>query len=409
MDERKQREKRQFWKGLAVGIVIMLVVMEAMVFGRQMLNLAQKKAGATGSLGLTNSEVQKKLEEMQKLIELYYLDEIDPEQVENYLFKGTVAGLGDTYAAYYTQEEYQSMLDSTYGSYCGIGVEISQNMSTGIITIVRIFEGSPAMEAGLLPGDILYQVDGVEVTGEDLTKVVSLIKGEEHTTTLISVVREGEKDYLEYETERRTIEVPTVSHEMLEGQVGYIAITSFDDVTTEQFLQAMDDLEARGMKALIVDLRNNGGGLVSSVCAILDRLLPEGLLVYTEDKYGNREEESSDAEHFFDKPMAVLINGNSASASEIFAGAIKDYEAGTLVGTTTYGKGIVQKIYPMSDGTAVKLTVSKYYTPAGNNIHGIGIEPDVEVELEKSLKNDVVVSKEEDNQLQKALEVLGAE
>ncbi len=158
-----------------------------------------------------------------------------------------------------------------------------------------------------------------------------------------------------------------------------------------------------------MDLRNNGGGLVSSVCAILDRLLPEGLLVYTEDKYGNREEESSDAEHFFDKPMAVLINGNSASASEIFAGAIKDYEAGTLVGTTTYGKGIVQKIYPMSDGTAVKLTVSKYYTPAGNNIHGIGIEPDVEVELEKSLKNDVVVSKEEDNQLQKALEVLGAE
>ncbi len=243
MDERKQREKRQFWKGLAVGIVIMLVVMEAMVFGRQMLNLAQKKAGASGSLGLTNSEVQKKLEEMQKLIELYYLDEIDPEQVKNYLFKGTVAGLGDTYAAYYTQEEYQSMLDSTYGSYCGIGVEISQNMSTGIITIVRIFEGSPAMEAGLLPGDILYQVDGVEVTGEDLTKVVSLIKGEEHTTTLISVVREGEKDYLEFETERRTIEVPTVSHEMLEGQVGYIAITSFDDVTTEQFLQAMDDLE----------------------------------------------------------------------------------------------------------------------------------------------------------------------
>ena len=244
------------------------------------------------------------------------------------------------------------------------------------------------------------------MTGEDLNKVVSLIKGEEYTTVSVEVARNGEEDYLEFEVERRTIEVPTVESEMLEDQIGYIAITSFDDVTTDQFLTALDTLEAQGMEALVVDLRNNGGGLVSSVCAILDRLLPEGLIVYTEDKYGNREEEFSDAEHSFDKPMAVLVNANSASASEIFAGAVKDYGAGTLVGTTTYGKGIVQKIYPLSDGTAVKLTVSKYYTPDGNNIHGTGIEPDVKAELPEELMYAVEVPKEEDTQLQAALEVL---
>ena len=377
------------------------------MFGRDVLtDMEAAKKAESGQLNLTGDSVEGKLEEIQALMEAYYLEDIDTEQVEDYLYKGAVAGLGDIYAAYYTEEEYQSLIDSTSGSYYGIGVEISQNMTTGIITVSRIFEGSPAEEAGLLPGDVVYRIAGQEVTGEDLNKVVSLIKGEEYTTVSVEVARNGEEDYLEFEVERRTIEVPTVESEMLEDQIGYIAITSFDDVTTDQFLTALDTLEAQGMEALIVDLRNNGGGLVSSVCAILDRLLPEGLLVYTEDKYGNREEEFSDAEHSFDKPMAVLVNANSASASEIFAGAVKDYGAGTLVGTTTYGKGIVQKIYPLSDGTAVKLTVSKYYTPDGNTIHGTGIEPDVKAELPEELMYAVEVPKEEDTQLQAALEVL---
>lgn len=401
------KDKKQFVKGLAVGFVVTLALVEVLLFGQNVLSdIDDRNREESGTLNLTSSSVEGKLDEIQTLMETYYLEDIDTEQVEDFLYKGAVAGLGDIYAAYYTEEEYQSMIDSTNGSYYGIGVEISQNMTTGIITISRVFEGSPAEEAGLLPGDVIYMIGDTEVTGEDLNKVVSLIKGEEFTTTTVTVAREGEKDYLEVEVERRTIEVPTVESEMLDGNIGYIAITSFDDVTTEQFLTALDTLESQGMEKLIVDLRNNGGGLVSSVCAILDRLLPEGLIVYTEDKYGNREEEYSDAENYFDKPLAVLVNGNSASASEIFAGAIKDYGIGTLVGTTTYGKGIVQKIYPLSDGTAVKLTVSKYYTPNGNNIHGIGIEPDVIVELDESLENQVTVSKEEDNQLQAAIEVL---
>ena len=401
------KDKKQFLTGIAAGFVITMVLVEAVMFGQNVLaDMESESRKENGQLDLTGSGVEAKLEEIQALMETYYLEDIDTEQVEDYLYKGAVAGLGDIYAAYYTEEEYQSLIDSTSGSYYGIGVEISQNMSTGIITISRIFEGSPAEEAGLLPGDVIYKIAGQEVTGEDLNKVVSLIKGEEYTTVSVEVARDGQSGYLEFEVERRTIEVPTVESEMLEDNIGYIAITSFDDVTTEQFMTALDTLESQGMEALIVDLRNNGGGLVSSVCAILDRLLPEGLIVYTEDKYGNREEEFSDAENYFDKPMAVLVNGNSASASEIFAGAIKDYGIGTLVGTTTYGKGIVQKIYPLSDGTAVKLTVSKYYTPNGNNIHGTGIEPDVTVELDEDLMYEVEVPKEEDNQLQAAIEAL---
>ena len=402
----KMNEKKQLWKGIAIGFAVTLVVIQAVMFCNSLL---KSRVREEKQVNLTDEAVQEKLTEIEGLMNDYFLDELDEEQIETWLYKGAVAGLGDPYAAYYTVEEYQSLLDSTNGSYCGIGVEISQNINTGIVTVARVFEDGPAMEAGLRPGDILYKVGDAEVTGMDLTMVVYQIKGEENTKVLISVAREGEEDYLEFQVERRTIEIQTVGSAMLEDQIGYISITSFDDVTTDQFMKALDELETQGIKGLIVDLRGNGGGLVSSVCAILDRLLPEGLIVYTEDKYGNREEETSDAEHYFDKPLAVLVNGNSASASEIFAGAIKDYGIGTLVGTKTYGKGIVQKIYPLHDGTAVKLTVSKYYTPKGNNIHEIGIEPDVEIDLEEALKKEVVVPLGEDNQVQKALEVLRPE
>ena len=399
--------KKQFIRGIAVGVVITALVAGGVSFGsRALTKVSDEKKAESGELNLTSTAVEDKITEIETLVQKYYLNEIDTEQVENYLYKGMIAGLDDAYAAYYTKEEYQSMIDSTNGSYYGIGVEMSQNMTTGIITITRVFEGSPAEEAGLLPGDLIYKVQDTEVTGEDLTKVVSMVKGAEGTTVPISVAREGESDYLTFDVERRTIEISTVEHRMLDGNIGYISIASFDDVTVNQFLTALEDLENQGETALIIDLRNNGGGLVSSAGSILDRLLPEGLIVYTEDKYGNREELKSDAENYFDKPLAVLVNGNSASASEIFAGAVKDYGIGTLVGTQTFGKGIVQKVYPLSDGTAVKLTVSKYYTPKGNNIHGIGIAPDVEVELDADVANAITIPEEKDNQLQKAVEIL---
>ncbi len=399
--------KKQFIKGIAVGVVVTAVAAGGIFFGsRELTKLSDEKKAERGELNLTSTEVEEKITEIETLIQNQYLNEIDADQVEKYLYKGIIAGLGDTYGAYYTKEEYQNMKDSTSGSYSGIGVEMSQNTTTGIITITQVFEGSPAEEAGLLAGDVLYMVEDQEVTGGDLTQIVSVVKGTEGTTVSISVAREGEDDFMTFDVERRTIELTTVSHKMLDGNIGYISVSNFENVTVNQFLEALDDLENQGETALIIDLRNNTGGLVSSACSILDRLLPEGLIVYTEDKYGNREESRSDAENYFDKPLVLLVNEYSASASEIFAGAIKDYGIGTLVGTQTFGKGIVQKIFPLSDGTAVKLTVSKYYTPNGNNIQDVGITPDVEVELDEDVANEFTIPEDKDNQLQKAIEIL---
>ncbi len=211
---------------------------------------------------------------------------------------------------------------------------------------------------------------------------------------------------MEFSITRRTIEVPTIEYEMLDNKIGYIAVSEFDEVTAEQFREAVADLEKQGQKGLIIDVRNNPGGLLTTVVDMLDRILPKGLIVYTEDKYGNKEEKFSTAKEEFKKPLAVLINGNSASASEIFAGAIQDYKVGTIVGTTSFGKGIVQSIIPLTDGTAIKVTVSKYYTPKGRNIHKIGIEPDVKEELKDDLRQKVVIEKNEDNQLQKAIGII---
>lgn len=355
--------------------------------------LLPRFAGGGSSGG---KQIDAKIQELNQYIEEYYLFDYEEEDVENGIYKGLMAGLGDVYTGYYTPEEYASFMESSNGSYSGIGAMMQQDYTTGIITVVRVFDDSPSAEAGMQPGDVLYEVEGEEVTGQDLSLVVSDLKGEEGTQVRISIVRGAE--VLEMTLTRKSIQVPTVESRMIKDEIGYIAITEFDDVTEEQFMVALSSLEMQGMKKLIVDLRDNGGGLVDVTCAILDRLLPEGLIVYTEDKYGNRQEERSDAENYFDGGLAVLVNGNSASASEIFAGAVKDYGVGTLIGTKTFGKGIVQSLFPLPDGSAVKITVSRYYTPAGNNIHEVGITPDIVVEAGED--------PEEDRQLQKAIEVL---
>jgi carboxyl-terminal processing protease len=307
---------------------------------------------------------------------------------------------------YYTKAEYANVIESSSGIYQGIGAVVSQDVKTGIITIVRPYKDGPAYNAGLLPDDIIYKVEGEEVTGEDLSEVVSKIKGKEGTKVNITIYRDGVADPMDFTLERKKINIPTIEYEMLEDDIGYILIYEFDSITISQFSNALKALEKMGMKGLIVDVRDNPGGLLDSVVKILDRLLPRGLIVYTEDKYKNRTEENAKNPDKFDQPIVVLINGNSASASEIFAGALQDYEKATIVGTTTFGKGIVQRILPLSDGTALKLTVSKYFTPKGRNIHGTGIEPDIEVELSEDLKQLVTIPRDDDNQLQKAIEVL---
>lgn len=347
-----------------------------------------------------------KINKLEALIDKYYMEEVDKDKFADGIYKGLLASLGDPYSTYYTAKEYKALMESSSGIYCGIGAYVTQNVTTGIISIVKPFVTGPAYKAGVLPGDILYKVEGEEVTGLDLTEVVSRIKGEEGTSVNIQIIREGKSEPIDFNITRRMVEVPTIEYQMLDDKIGYIAISEFDEVTAEQFRKAIADLDSKGQVGLIVDVRDNPGGLLDTVSDMLDRMLPEGLIVYTEDKYGNREEKRSDGKESFDKPLAVIINGNSASASEIFAGAIQDYGIGTIVGTTSFGKGIVQSIIPLFDETAIKVTVSKYYTPKGRNIHGVGISPDVEVDLADELKKQVVIEKDEDNQLQKAIEVI---
>lgn len=367
---------------------------------------AVEKSGAVSELHLDTNKIESKIEKIEEVINENYLNDVDAGEVEAQIYKGLLNGLGDSYAAYYTEEELQKLQESTSGEYKGIGAKLSQDPETGIVTVVTCFEGAPAEKAGLLPGDIIYSVNDTEITGMDLTDVVSLIKTAEGKTVHMEIVRDGEDDYLGVDVERAEVSVPTVAYKMLKDHIGYIAISEFDAVTVDQFSEALARLEEQGMEKLIIDLRNNLGGLLQACCDMLRQILPEGMIVYTEDKYGERGEYTCDGTHEFTKPMAVLVNGYSASAAEIFSGAVKDYGIGTLVGTTTFGKGIVQRIVNLEDGTAVKLTISKYFTPNGTDIHEKGIEPDVTVELDESLKNKVTITEEEDNQLQKAIEIL---
>ena len=401
-------ESENFIKGLFCGILLVLICAAGTLFYTRW-KIAKIQSGTTAGvtsekLDLDLSKVKRKTGEIEALINAYYLDEIDAQQIEDTLYTGMVAGLDDPYSVYYTQEQLESMEEATSGEYSGIGATLSQDPDTKEISVVSCFDGTPAEEAGLLPGDVITGWNGNPVSDMELSELVSKIKTDPDEHLTLSIERDGEE--LEVELTRRAVEVPTVEYEMLGDQIGYIRLLEFDEVTAQQFEEAMSDLESQGMEKLIIDVRNNPGGVLQTVCDMLDQFLPEGLIVYTEDKNGKRTEYTSDEEHQFTKPLAVLVNGNSASASEIFAGAIQDYGIGTIVGTTTFGKGIVQKIFYLSDGTGLKLTMAKYYTPKGHDIHKKGIQPDVEVELDEDLQNQSSISHEEDNQLKKAISIL---
>ncbi|MFR5191244.1 MAG: S41 family peptidase [Lachnospiraceae bacterium] len=406
MNENEKDDNRSFWRGLAVGLAsscaILLVVFGSVkiyqtyrVYGR----LASGSSAETESVA--NEKTTEKLGVLENTIKQYFWQDVDESTLEEGVYKGLLESLDDPYSVYYTHDELVQLQQQTEGIYYGIGAYISQDNEMGYVRVSKIIKNTPAEASGLQQDDYIYKVDGEDMQGKDSSYVVSKIKGEAGTKVTITVVREGATDPIDIEVERQKIESPTVEYQMLDNDMAYIQITEFDLVTTDQFEQAYKQAQADGMKGLILDLRSNPGGNLSTVCDIARMILPKGLIVYTEDKYGKREEYTCDGANQIKVPLVVLTNGYSASASEILAGAVKDYGIGTLVGTTTYGKGIVQKVINLSDGSAVKLTVSNYFTPNGNNIHKIGIEPDVEVEFDaEQYKNGV------DNQLEKAKEVL---
>jgi len=365
---------------------------------------AQKPVKKLASSDVVGRDTNDKLENIEGIIDKYFYFDDDEQAKQDGIIRGYMEGLDDPYSVYYTKEEFDKFMESTEGEYVGVGVQVSQAVETKIITVVKVFDG-PAKEAGIEAEDVITKVNGEDISDQEIDQVVDKIKGQEGTEVTITVYRSSDGKDHDYTMPRRKVENPTVDYKMLADNIGYVEVSSFYEVTGQQFRSAVEDLEAQGMEGMIVDLRGNGGGLLDIAADMLDFLLPAGKIVYTKDKDGNiiGEEDSTDDEQFT-KPLVVLVNGYSASASEIFAGAIKDYGIGTLVGTNTFGKGIVQRVFPLDDGSAVKLTIAKYFTPNGNDIHKIGIKPDIEVELDAEAYKE---SKgEKDNQLQKGIDTI---
>ncbi len=362
-----------------------------------------------GSENILSADLISQISMIDSYLNLYYLYDADMEKVRTGMLEGMMQSIGDPYADYYDESQLSSFQDSTEGKYVGIGAAVTQELSTGIVRISKPYQGTPSAEAGLLPQDMIVSVGDTPVTGMDLDQVVSLIKGEEGTIVTLHIYRESQDAYLDLEVERRKVEIPTVTSEMLEDHIGYIEVSGFDGVTTEQFISAYEELKSQGMERVIVDLRNNGGGLVDTVEKMLDYLLPEGEIFYVKYKDGTKGEEySSDAEAALDIPAVVLVNEYTASASEIFAGNIQAFGLGEVVGTTTFGKGVMQQLYYTNEErtAAVKLTVADYYINGDKNINDVGITPDVEVELNEEAAQLPEIPLEQDNQLQKAIEVV---
>ena len=361
-----ENNKKNFWKGALAGALAMFMVGAAAL---GIMNVAGVDLG-TSQEKVVNAQEEKKLNKLKKLIDENYLytDDLKEEDLENGLYSGYINALGDPYSVYYDEEQTKSLQESTSGEYSGIGVVFSQNQETKVITAVQVYENSPANEAGIQVNDILYKVGDKDVSGTDLSDVVQLIRGVENTTVDITVLRGDDAKEVTMTVTRRKIQVETVKSEMKDDQIGYIRVTEFDSVTYDQFKSALGSLEDQGMKGLVVDLRANPGGNLATVTQMLDLLLPKGTIVSTKDKSGHEEVISSDDEHQFTKPMSVVVDGNSASASEIFAGAIQDNDRGNIVGRRSFGKGLVQEQRLLPDNSALRLTVARYYVPSGRSI-----------------------------------------
>jgi len=385
-------EKKSFISGLVVGLAIMLVV----TFG---FNTLKTVSGFDGM-------VNKKVEYIKNLLNQFYIGEMNQNVMQEGIYKGLVASLDDPYTVYYDQKEYEKIIESTKGTFQGIGVTVMANTSDNTILVVSVIDNSPAFEAQLRPGDKIIKVNGEEVYGDKLDAAVSVMRGKEGTSVNITIYRESTDETFDVDIVRRTIEDITVKSEMLDDNIGYLKLSGFEEVSFNQFKTAYDELNASGQKGMILDLRFNGGGQLSTAQDIADLLVPEGPIVYIEEKGQQKKVSKTSDANCIKVPLVVLVNGYSASASEVLTGAIKDYNMGKVVGTKTFGKGIVQTVLSIGDGSGIKITSAKYYTPSGVCIHGIGIEPDYIVELPEDLRTKLTLTQQEDIQLQKAIEVL---
>lgn len=349
----------------------------------------------------------KKFERVRSLLKEYYYKDVNENEMLEGAISGMTEALKDPYTVYFTKDQMKQFTEKSQGSYVGIGVVVTMG-EDGILTVVEPFQDSPAHEVGIVKDDKIVKVDDNDVTTiRDEDMIISMIKGKENTKVKITVYRPSEGKYLDFVVTRKKIKVVNINSEIIEGNIGYVKITMFDSEISKDFQEHLDNMLKKNIKGLIIDLRDNPGGDYDQVCEMADRLLPEGLIVYTEDKKGNRQEKKSDSTEL-NIPIAVLVNENSASASEVLSGALKDHNKATLIGTKTFGKGLVQAVVALDDGSGLKVTIARYFTPSGVCIQDVGIEPHIKVELPEKYRNVAVsqIPREDDNQLQKAIEVI---
>ena len=352
----------------------------------------------------TNSELTTELNKYRKIIDKYFLGEVDEEKLKEGAIKGYIEGLDDSYTEYISKEDMEDYMADATGNFVGIGIYMVQDTETNKIMVLAPIKGSPAEEAGIQPGDYIIAVDDVEYTGEEMTTASNKIKGEEGTTVKIKILRGTETK--EYELKRENIKVNPVEGKVVEGNIGYIQFSSFDEGTSEDFKAKFEELQKQGIKSLIIDLRNNGGGIVDEALEIADFILEkDDVILYEVDKNGNEEIEKSENDPIINMPVILLTNENTASSSEILAGAVKDHNKAKIVGTKTYGKGVIQQVLTLPDGSGLKITSEEYLTPNKTKINKVGIEPDEKVELPDTVENVLTVEEKDDTQLQKAIEM----
>ena len=387
----RKKKSQGFASGMIIGavsafmaVILLILSVAAVCIAKGYIHIGVngdvyiQSDAVTDSDGI-GSEVEGKLNAIDSVLESFYFGDVNDETAKDNIYKAYLSSYGDKYTMYYTADEYKALKESTNGKFYGIGA-VCQLSGEGGVLLVDVYDNGAGYQAGLRSGDRVVNVDGRDITGMELSSAVALIKGDKGTSVTLEVIRGTER--LTFSAVRDAVEAKTVSYTLLDNNIGYLSISQFEEVTTKQFKAAVEDLQSQGMKGLVIDIRNNPGGLLDTVVGMLKYMLPDGLIVYTEDKQGNRKEYKGQDNDEFNLPLAVIVNGNSASASEIFAGAIQDYGKGTIIGTQTYGKGIVQTVKPLTDGSAIKFTIAKYFTPKGQDIHGKGVTPDMVVEYD---------------------------
>ncbi len=387
----RKKKSQGFASGMIIGavsafmaVILLILSVAAVCIAKGYIHIGVngdvyiQSDAVTDSDGI-GSEVEGKLNAIDSVLESFYFGDVDDEIAKDNIYKAYLSSYGDKYTMYYTADEYKALKESTNGKFYGIGA-VCQLSGEGGVLLVDVYDNGAGYQAGLRSGDRVVNVDGRDITDMELSSAVALIKGDKGTSVTLEVIRGTER--LTFSAVRDAVEAKTVSYTLLDNNIGYLSISQFEEVTTKQFKAAVEDLQSQGMKGLVIDIRNNPGGLLDTVVGMLKYMLPDGLIVYTEDKQGNRKEYKGQDNDEFNLPLAVIVNGNSASASEIFAGAIQDYGKGTIIGTQTYGKGIVQTVKPLTDGSAIKFTIAKYFTPKGQDIHGKGVTPDMVVEYD---------------------------